>query len=106
MTIGRDHRVMTLGIRGSATHRNADQFSCAGVTIVQKHVTDSVRIPRDEVRRLTLEHDVAAIGRDRRIQAVSIALNPCARSTRSLGYAVLAIAYKDIIDSVCVPGNE
>src|SRR5262245_12734567 len=81
---------------------DTDSIRSMTLTIMDKYVLDTVRIPLHEVRRNTGEHYESPIRRQRRIYAVSICLRSVTRDADAFHATRLPVHNKDVANGVAV----
>ena len=85
---------------------HADPRRLAGLTIVDEDILPAVRVAGDEVGGRALERDQAAVGRDRRADAVPVPLNPRGGHADPRRLAGLTVVDEDIHEPIRVAADE
>src|SRR5438132_676116 len=85
---------------------DADAHRLAGLAVAHEDVVRAVRVAPDEVGRRRVEGDETPVGRDRRAEAVAVALYAVRVDADARGLAGLAVAHEDVGRAVRVAADE
>jgi len=85
---------------------DAHPLRCASLPVVDEHVGLAVRIADDEVGRIALERDEAAVGREGGVAADVVGLGPVGGDAHARGHARLPVADEHVGRAVRVADDE
>jgi hypothetical protein len=100
-----DRGTLAIPVGKHLTRGSTDHFRRVVQTIAQKNLK-TTRPTRDEIGRIALEDDEAAVARNGCLTGSTVALRPIHRDTHSFGCAEATIVHENIPLCVGVPCDE
>src|SRR5262249_13196878 len=104
--VAADRRLQGAGVALGAVGGNADAGSGAGLPVVHEHVGDAVGVPRHQVAGGAVEGDEAAVGADRLVDRVGVALGAVGGNADAGGGAGLPVVHEHVGAAVGVAEDE